>query len=140
MLRPVHRPPILSFAVQGLAFVFPAISTFDDILACSRKSKTRIFHDPLAALVAIMARSHGSIRPSSVQDLPAASFSALLGLWMVLLAMLPANPQGVIDIVCPGRLRMWIWLFPGSEHEALMSSARRLIVLAARAALSRRHA
>ena len=112
---------ICSFAVQGLAFVSLPFY-FEDILGRSQV-ETGFFMTPWPLVVAIMAPIAGRLSDRYPAGILGGFGLALLGLGMVLLAMLPANPH-VADIVW----RMAICgcgfgFFQAPNMKALMSSA-----------------
>jgi DHA2 family multidrug resistance protein-like MFS transporter len=112
---------ICSFAVQGLAFVSLPFY-FEDILGRSQV-ETGFFLTPWPLVVAIMAPIAGHLSDRYPAGILGGVGLALLGLGMLLLAMLPANPH-VVDIVW----RMAICgcgfgFFQAPNMKALMSSA-----------------
>jgi DHA2 family multidrug resistance protein-like MFS transporter len=112
---------VCSFAVQGLAFVALPFY-FEDILLRSQV-ETGFFMTPWPLVVAIMAPIGGRLSDRYRVGILGGIGLALLGLGMVLLAMLPANP-GVANIVW----RMVVCgvgfgLFQTPNIKALMSSA-----------------
>src|ERR1700710_144676 len=112
---------VCSFAVQGLAFVCLPFY-FEDVLHRSQV-ETGFFMTPWPLVVAIMAPIAGRLSDRHPAGILGGLGLALLGLGMVLLAMLPANPH-VIDIVW----RMAICgcgfgFFQAPNMKALMSSA-----------------
>jgi MFS transporter, DHA2 family, multidrug resistance protein len=112
---------ICSFAVQGLAFVSLPFY-FEDILGRSQV-ETGFFMTPWPLVVAIMAPIAGRLSDRYAAGILGGLGLALLGLGMVLLAMLPANPH-IADIVW----RMAICgcgfgFFQAPNMKALMSSA-----------------
>src|SRR5271168_2253785 len=112
---------ICSFAVQGLAFVSLPFY-FEDILRRSQV-ETGFFMTPWPLVVAIMAPIAGRLSDRYPAGILGGAGLALLGLGMVLLAMLPANPH-VVDIVW----RMAICgcgfgFFQAPNMKAFMSSA-----------------
>ena len=112
---------ICSFSVQGLAFVSLPFY-FEDILGRSQV-ETGFFMTPWPVVVAIMAPIAGRLSDRHPAGLLGGLGLALLGVGMVLLAVLPANPH-IADIVW----RMAICgcgfgFFQAPNMKALMSSA-----------------
>jgi DHA2 family multidrug resistance protein-like MFS transporter len=112
---------ICSFAVQGLAFVSLPFY-FEDILGRSQVT-TGFFMTPWPLVVGIMAPIAGHLSDRYSPGILGGIGLALLGVGMILLAMLPANPD-MVDIVW----RMAICgcgfgFFQAPNMKALMSSA-----------------
>ena len=112
---------ICSFAVQGLAFVSLPFY-FEDVLGRSQV-ETGFLMTPWPLVVAVMAPIAGRLSDRYAAGVLGSFGLALLGLGMVLLAMLPANPH-IADIVW----RMAICgcgfgFFQAPNMKALMSSA-----------------
>ena len=113
---------VCSFAVQGLAFVSLPFY-FEDVLR-PFAGRDRILHDAVAA----GGRHHGADRAAGCPTVmpsgcSAASACVLLGIGMVLLAMLPANP-GIADIIWRMVIcGMGFGFFQAPNMKAVMSSA-----------------
>ena len=112
---------ICAFAIQGLAFVALPFY-FEDILGRSQV-ETGFFMTPWPLVVAIMAPIAGRLSDRYPVGILGGLGLLLLGVGMVLLALLPANP-GIADIVW----RMVICgcgfgFFQAPNMKALMTSA-----------------
>jgi DHA2 family multidrug resistance protein-like MFS transporter len=112
---------VCSFAVQGLAFVSLPFY-FEDVLMRSQV-ETGFFMTPWPFVVAIMSPIGGRLSDRYPAGFLGGIGLALLGIGMVLLALLPANP-GVANIVWRMAIcGIGFGLFQTPNMKAIMSSA-----------------
>ena len=129
---------ICSFAVQGPAFV--SLPFYFEYILGRSQVETGFFMTPWPLVVAIMAPIAGRLSDRYPAGILGGVGLALLGLGMVLLAMLPANPH-VVDMAWRMAICGWgFGFFQAPNMKALMSSAPSDRSGSARAAWLRRHA
>jgi DHA2 family multidrug resistance protein-like MFS transporter len=112
---------ICSFAVQGPAFV--SLPFYFEYILGRSQVETGFFMTSWPLVVAIMAPIAGRLSDRYPAGILGGVGLALLGLGMVLLAMLPANPH-VVDMAWRMAICGWgFGFFQAPNMKALMSSA-----------------